>query len=403
MSVQFGMWNLEGRSLSSSLLEKADLLLSPYGPDGRNCYLLQGLSILYRPFHTDRQAKAETQPHVTKSGAILTWDGRLDNRQELIRQANAGLDPESADAAIVAAAFDLWGPRSFPLLIGDWALSVFHPQHRSLVLAKDVMGTRHLFYCLVAEEIRWSSVLDPLVLFRDRSLNLNKEYIAGWLGGFPAAHLTPYVDIKAVPPGSYVVLGDEKPSIHRYWSFNSAKRTHYRHDEQYEEHFRSLFRQAVQRRLRADRPILAELSGGMDSSSIVCMADTVIETANVDIPRLETVSYYNDSEPNWNERPYFTKVEEQRGAVGCHIDVSSHPLCFDYKDCSLAVTPLSHGQCAESSKQFAQSVRPQGYRVLLSGLGGDEVLGGVPTPVPELADLFASAQLFEDRKSVVKG
>ena len=59
----------------------------------------------------------------------------------------------------------------------------------------------------------------------------------------------------------------------------------------------------------------------MDSSSIVCMADTIIARGAAETPRLDTISYYDDSEPNWNERPYFTKVEEKRGRTGCHIDV----------------------------------------------------------------------------------
>ena len=84
-------------------------------------------------------------------------------------------------------------------------------------------------------------------------------------------------------------------------------------DAEYEEHFRSVFAQSVRRRLRSDSPILAELSGGMDSSSIVCMADEIISRGQLATPRLDTLSYYDDSEPNWNERPYFSQVEEKRG------------------------------------------------------------------------------------------
>ena len=61
----------------------------------------------------------------------------------------------------------------------------------------------------------------------------------------------------------------------------------------------------------------------MDSSSIVCVADTIIAQGTYEVPRLDTLSYYSDSEPNWNERPYFTKVEEKRGRTGCHIDVGA--------------------------------------------------------------------------------
>src|SRR5262249_59217617 len=112
-----------------------------------------------------------------------------------------------------------------------------------------------------------------------------------------------------------------KQTVSKYWDFDPSKRISYPTDAEYEEHFRIVFGEAVRRRLRSDSPILAELSGGMDSSSIVCMADTIIARADAETPRLDTVSYYNDSEPNWNERPYFTKVEEKRRRTGCHIDV----------------------------------------------------------------------------------
>ena len=55
------------------------------------------------------------------------------------------------------------------------------------------------------------------------------------------------------------------------------------------------------------------------------MADTIIARGAADTPRLDTISYYDDSEPNWNERPYFTKVEEKRGRMGWHITPTSVP------------------------------------------------------------------------------
>ena len=91
----------------------------------------------------------------------------------------------------------------------------------------------------------------------------------------------------------------------RHWDFDPAARIRYRTDSEYEEHFRVVFAESVRRRLRSDAPILAELSGGIDSSSIVCMADTIIARDADAFPRLDTLSYYNESEPHWNERPLF--------------------------------------------------------------------------------------------------
>ena len=152
-----------------------------------------------------------------------------------------------------------------------------------------------------------------------------------------------------------------------------------------------VFGEAVRRRLRSDSPILAELSGGMDSSSIVCMADALIAQGDAGTPRLDTISYYDDSEPNWNERPYFAKVEAKRGRTGIHIDVGKRqPFAFETDNDHFAATPSTgRDRRSEASRQFAACMTSQGYRVLLSGSGGDEVTGGVPTPVPELADLLA--------------
>src|SRR5258708_30047871 len=147
--------------------------------------------------------------------------------------------------------------------------------------------------------------------------------------------------------------------------------------------------------LRCDSPILAELSGGMDSSSIVCGADGVLSSGNIDAPRLDTLSYYDDSEPNWNERPYFSKVEVRRGCVGCHIDLSGHDFSlFDRDHRGFVATPGSGRETlSEVPKQLTAWMSFHGNRVVLSGIGGDEVTGGVPTPIPELQDLIVRLRL----------
>jgi asparagine synthase (glutamine-hydrolysing) len=123
----------------------------------------------------------------------------------------------------------------------------------------------------------------------------------------------------------------------------------------------------------------------------VCMADTIIARGAAESPRLDTISYYDDSEPNWNERPYFTKVEEKRGRTGTHIDVSKQEAFqFEPDNDHFAATPSSGGGPPnEASRQFAACMTSQGNRVVLSGIGGDEVMGGVPTPTPEIEDLLA--------------
>src|SRR6266702_4151976 len=295
MSVQFGRWSFEGQSPSPDYIEKVSATLAPYGPDSNEAYAKGGVNILYRAFHTTNESHRETQPHVCLSGAVITWDGRLDNRVELIGELRDPLTVSSTDVAIVAAAYEKWGTDCFAKLIGDWALSLSNPINRSLVLAKDPIGTRHLYYSIDKNHVTWSTILEPLVLFGGRTFEICEEYIAGWFSYFPAAHVTPYVGVHAVPPSSSVLIRSGKHSVSKYWDFDSAKKIRYRTNSEYEEHFRIVFAKAVQRRLRSDRAVLAELSGGLDSSSIVCMADTVIARGDAETPRLDTISWYDDS------------------------------------------------------------------------------------------------------------
>ena len=268
MSVQFGQWNIAGKPVDRAYLEQVQDIVAPYGPDGTNSYLHANVGMGYCAFHTTSESRRETQPYLTPSGAVITWDGRLDNRSELIDALGGVVTANATDLEIVAAAFMRWEERCFGKLLGDWALVVWNPAFRTLILAKDVIGIRQLYYSITKDHVVWSSLLEPLVMLRDDALQLEEEYIAGWFSFFPAADLTPYSGIHSVPPSSFAVIQPGKCRITKYWDFDPSKRIRHRSDEEYEEHFRSVFQQAVERRLRADRPIVAELSGGMDSSSI---------------------------------------------------------------------------------------------------------------------------------------
>ncbi|MFY9529161.1 MAG: asparagine synthase-related protein [Candidatus Acidiferrales bacterium] len=393
MSVQFGVWNFDDMPAAPEHIGNADALLASYGPEGGSSYRKGGLTILYRAFHTTSESRPETQPMITASGRVITWDGRLDNRREFVNLLRNILSPDSADVSIVAAAYERWGTECFSRFLGDWALSIWDPSERSVILAKDPMGLRHLHYSVDQKQFAWSTILDPLVLLSRSPFALDEEFVAGWLAFFPAANRTPYIGIQSVPPSSFVLVRNGKHTVHRYWDFDAEKTIHYKTDAEYEEHFRVVLGESVRRRLRSDAPILAELSGGIDSSAIVCLADALIALGSAESPRLDTVSYYNVSEPNWNEQPYFAKVEGKRNRTGCHINFDSPDLYdFGLESNRFVASPRFCGRCSEADGKLADWMACHGNRILLSGTGGDEVTGGVPTPTPELADLVATAQ-----------
>ena len=393
MSAQFGRINFDGKPVDPKELDRVRPVLAPFGTDGEGYVCGDNFAILFRAFHTTEESRREEQPLSTNSGVVITWDGRLDNRDELLTQLNSSTLREAGDVEIVSAAYKRWGTDALAKLIGDWAVSILDVGRKILILAKDFMGLRPLFYYADQQQVIWSTIIDPLLAFAGHQLALNEEYIAGWFSFFPRPDLSPYIGIQSVPPCCFVSFTTATQTITKYWDFNPNRQIRFQSDGEYEEEFRRNFFQAVQRRLRASDPVLAELSGGMDSSSIVCVADCLSRSGQPGGPSLATVSFYNDSEPNWNERQYFSKVEEQRGSIGRHIDADERE-CFDLLVDSdhFTATPGSEGRRSRLSNEFAKCIADGGHRVILSGVGGDEVTGGVPTPIPELADLLVKLQ-----------
>jgi asparagine synthase (glutamine-hydrolysing) len=402
MSVQYGLWSFNHKSITPKDLAQIRAKLSGYESEQVCEYSGGEIQLIHLPFYVTPESEIERQPYQSRSGWVVLWDGRLDNRQELIGSLRSELQDASTDAAIVTAALDSWGIAALSKLVGDWALSVWNPREQSVLLAKDFLGAKPLYYTRGEKGFAWSTVLDPLLLFEHHPFRLQEEYLAGWFSHFPAAHLTPFAGIHSVPPSCYVLFRTSRIEVRQYWSFDPNKRIFYRDDREYEEHFRTVFGKSVRRRLRSKSPVLAELSGGMDSSSIVCMADALIAGGFSGIPRVDTISYFDNSEPNWNEVPYFEKVEQQRGRAGQHLAVDFgkhwHPA---FEPTVFAATPDS-GIMVTASTDYPCYVKSRGYRVLLQGIGGDEVLGGVPTPLPELADLLARGRVKRFAKRSVE-
>ena len=394
MSAQAGIWNFDGKPVDRAFLEKLSSAINQGGSDSVDMYTDRSLGMVYRAFHTTPESRIEHQPYSSRRGNVITWDGRLDNRDELTNQLQVELATEQTDVAIVMAAYEKWGTDCFSKLIGDWAMCIWDRHQQQFLLARDFAGIRHLYYYPSCTSMLWCTALAPLVRLSGVPLTLNDEYIAGYLAMYPAGHLTPYREIHSVQSGHFLLIRAGKSTVRRYWALDPTGRIRYKTDAQYEEHFRQVFREAVRRRLRSVSPVLAELSGGLDSSSIVCMADDINANGHPNTPRIDTISFYNTKEPGGDERPYFSKVEEKRGQVGFHFDAGRVQGAWLLQSRSFAAIPGYLG-AQNVLDEVSTFKRLQGYRVLLSGIGGDEFLGGIPDPRPQLGDLVMQLRLFE--------
>jgi asparagine synthase (glutamine-hydrolysing) len=388
MSGIGGIFNFSNQPVDEAVLATLGEALSRRGPDGGRELRVGPVGMSYRAFHTNRVSKSETQPFVTRFGHMLAWDGRLDNRDDLLVHFPNGLDGDKTDAALVMASYLEWDVEALPRIIADFVLSLYDPTKKTILLARDPFGTRTLYYSANDRQLFWSSTLHGLLLAARIDPQVDDEYIAGYMTLQPEMSHSPYKNISAVAPGHVVVVRRGIIQQQRFWTPDPKKEIRYGKDTEYEDHFLQLFRDAVRCRLQVDRPVWSELSGGLDSSSIVCIADQVLDRNEASAPRLETVSYIDRESETSDDQSFIRLVEEKRGRTGHHLERRGSWVRFVSPEESFLPRPSTNLCVAGSHQWLGNAMRDDGARVLLSGLGGDQVLWSVPQASPILADLL---------------
>jgi asparagine synthase (glutamine-hydrolysing) len=368
--------------------------LTRRGPDGGGRFISGSIAMVYRAFHTNRESRLERQPFVSHTGQILCWDGRLDNRTDLISILHNDLSDDHTDAALVMHAYLKWGTNFLPRLVGDFALSLWDPNSNTLLLARDFVGPRTLYYHIDSNRFIWSTDLALLLELVGIQLEIDDEYVAGFFTKLPEPSLTPYQHFKSVPPAHAVIVEPGRIRAHRFWQPDPLREVSYQTDSEYEEHFLDLFGEAVGCRLRTDGVVWAELSGGMDSSPIVCLASELLKQGAVQSSNLQTVSRVYDEACRSDERKYILPVEQKIGKTGLHLREDDYRILQPWPDDYVPCIPSHVANFIAYYRALNEAMKNGGARVLLSGFGGDEIQLGDGEPFPELVDLLVQGKLL---------
>jgi asparagine synthase (glutamine-hydrolysing) len=402
MSTIFGVRKPAGETVAERELLHLAEATQHFAPDGLSVRVSGRVGMGFQPYYTHTRSQLENGPVADECGNLLSFDGRLDNYENLAREL--GLETAlTPDSQIVLAAFRRWGEACFSHFVGDWGIALWSEQDQSLYFARDHAGTRTLYFQNNKDSLRWSTHLDTFFV-GGTTTELDEDYAACYLASRPIRDLTPYKGIRAVLPAHYMVFQNQQVSRKPHWEWMVRDTIRYSSDKDYEEHFFALFKQSVERRTGPGAPILAQLSGGMDSTSIVCMSDHIRRSLDPNADILDTISFYDDLEPSLNDRPYFTAVEAHRGKVGVHMDSSFSHRTFEPHNSANGtyLLPGADSSAICQERAFHQLIEHRNYRVILSGIGGDEVLGGVPIPTPELADDLVAGNLGHLLKSSIR-
>ncbi len=432
----YGIWHTDGRPVNTSALQAATTRLRHRGPDDEGYLLVEthaGTVHLCAGLDTDgrmglpplgsasapsadlalgfrRLAILDLSPagHQPMASAdALCWivfNGEVYNYIELRAELSAlgHRFRSDGDTEVVLAAYRQWGQACLERFNGMWAFAIWDARERQIFLARDRFGIKPLYYTWDGRTFAFASEIKSLVgmcgvLFAPDEHAIYR-FLAGGLLPSPRAGTTFFTHVRSLPPGHAIFVGNEAVREQRYWRLTP------RDDQPLDAvsavaQYRDLFADAIRLQLRSDVAVGTCLSGGVDSSSIVCMVNRLMQREGISTEQIgsrqKTFSAVYASEGPYNERPYVERVIAATGAEANYLIPTAERLWRDaekliwHQDEPFLSTSIFAQWCVMST------VRERGVTVLLDGQGADETLAGYRPFTVLLSDSLRRGRLMQ--------
>ncbi|MBB5878166.1 asparagine synthetase B [Xanthomonas sp. 3498] len=273
MSDFAGVWCLDGAPV-----ERAELLRLGEALDARGIGPIRiwqdgAVAIVHRQRVITPEDASEAMPSVGRSGAVLAADVVLAAREELTQALGAPASRRDSDSALLLEALQRWDVDALPRIHGSYALALYRPDRRRLLLARDPVGMRSLFVHRGAGLIAFATRLRALLALPGVPLDLDEQAIADQLVmDRVRPERTLYRAIDRVPMAHALVLTPETTHRRRWWTLPEAGSLRLGDDAEVEAAAAEVLDRAVADALRAQGPVAACLTGGLDSGSVVLSA-----------------------------------------------------------------------------------------------------------------------------------
>ncbi len=326
----------------------------------------------------DLTESANQPMHSGDGRYVIIYNGELYNYKDLklelqrMAQGNTNLPynfKTNSDTEVILAAYQRWGTDCLSKFNGMFAFALYDTIDKTLFIARDRVGIKPLYYAYVNDQLVFASEVRSILSsgLVERKLNRNaiNEYFL-----YQTVHApnTIIENVKMLMPGHYMFMKDGDVTIKKYWDLNNF--TSGLNNLDYKQtcaKTKELLFQSVERRLVADVPFGAFLSGGIDSSAVVGimskMSSKKVETFNIS---------FDESE--FSEAKYAKKIAEQFGTD--HHEIKLSPEDF-LKQLPESLNALDHPSGdGPNTYVVSKATKQAGITMALSGLGGDEVFAG---------------------------
>jgi asparagine synthase (glutamine-hydrolysing) len=395
MSVQTGIISIDGRQIAEREINFLLFGLEERAPDYANTRVDGRVGMGFRGFRVTPE-DTTIQPHLNASGATITFDGRLDRRVDLALRLGLEAKTRVSDVVLVAMAFGQFGEKCFSLLIGEFALTIWDQRRQLLYFARSLCGSRPLYFLANHREVLWSSEFDDLVLKTDIDVLVNDAYAIGFAYYQPDQDEAPFSNVRSVSPGACICIDANTGDCRTIskWVPQNIRSITLGSDAEYEEAWRTNVESAIADKLRTIGPVVSELSGGLDSSTIVLLSDHVLRAAGRDTSLLTTVSHTYETSRTGDESFFIRLVEEARGASGFHITEDGQELTLGLEDAQFTGVPNTSQNFPGIARKTISLMNGIGARVLFNGVGGDELFWTDGGSSPILADMLAEGRVY---------
>jgi asparagine synthase (glutamine-hydrolysing) len=388
MSGVAGICYFDGRVVEASTLDAMVRALAHRGADGSGIWIDGSIGFAHLMRWTTPESLTETLPLFERANElVITADARIDNRDELFPLLHLTAGSKIGDSALILAAYEKWGENCPEKLVGDFAFAIYDRRKRTLFAARDRIGVKPFYYHHKEDgAIVFASETSPIFEAAGVEKRGDRDAIRDYFDALAlASDRTLFEGIRRLPPACGLTLRDGRMTVRRYWTPLAGQGRRRPDLARHTEEFRYLFAEAVRAQSRSAYPVGCLLGGGLDSSSVLCVASRLMQ----DKSRLSAFSMIFDRLP-CDEREFIARAIEKTG-VAWYSTVADASLSGGWKglsDCYGAQRdwPIQDLPMQALWALLDESKR-RGVRVMLTGVGGDTLTTGSPF---YLADLFGS-------------
>jgi len=382
MSAIAGLMRLDGQPANQRQLERVAGALRQYGPDRTDIRISQTVGVVHALMRMTPEDRFDRQPQQGASGALVTADARIDNRDELLARIGVARQDamEWSDSRVIITGWEKLGDDIWPLLRGPFAVAIWDPRSRTLTLARDHLGLNVVMWHRSRRFFAFASMPNGLFAFDEVPRELSEEKLADFLVLNHSDHATTmYRNVFRVPPAHTLRVGPDGSTVQRrYWSPADIKPVRLASDQDYADGLRERLDTAVRRQMRSAHPIGSMLSGGLDSSSVSALAARALIEKNQRLLAFTGVPRRNFNGPvpggcYADETPYVEAIQKHVGNMD--VEYVHNDECSDFAQLERFFValggPVRNPTNFGWSMAILQRARAQGHRVLLGGLYGN--------------------------------